>query len=119
MLHLVLDHSALYPCGDKPQEEKSAIVSIIQILPRIDSIWYMTRNYLKTLFNIIRKNCSDFENFQSFYLIRKLRNLQEKGLGKSRHAFCKSRNISNNDRLRIHVLYSSAFNHLPKNIKYH
>jgi hypothetical protein len=45
-LELVLDHSALIPCRDKPEEEKQAIRRLGDILPSTDTTWYVTREYL-------------------------------------------------------------------------
>ena len=46
-LELVLDHSALIPCGDKPEEEKQAIRKLGDILPSTNTTWYVTEKYLK------------------------------------------------------------------------
>jgi hypothetical protein len=46
-LELVLDHSALIPCSDKPEEEKQAIRKLGDILPSTDTTWYVTEKYLK------------------------------------------------------------------------
>jgi len=45
-LELVLDHSALIPCDDKPEEEKQAIRKLGDILPSTNTTWYVTREYL-------------------------------------------------------------------------
>jgi len=41
-LELVLDHTALIPCGDRPEEEKQAIRRLGDILPSTDTTWYVT-----------------------------------------------------------------------------
>jgi hypothetical protein len=46
-LELVLDHTALIPCSDKPEEEKKAIRRLGDILPSTDTTWYVIREYLK------------------------------------------------------------------------
>ena len=48
-LHLVLDHSALIPCGSKPPEDKEALLKIASILHNHDVVWYVSARYLKTL----------------------------------------------------------------------
>ncbi len=45
-LHIVLDHSALIPCGTKPDEEKKAIRVLGDLLPRYDVVWYVSERYL-------------------------------------------------------------------------
>ncbi len=45
-LELVLDHTALIPCDDKPEEEKQAIRRLGDILSLTDTTWYVTREYL-------------------------------------------------------------------------
>jgi hypothetical protein len=41
-LELVLDHTALIPCGDRPEEEKKAIRRLGDILPSTNTTWYVT-----------------------------------------------------------------------------
>ena len=46
-IHLVLDHSALIPCGDKSKEEKNAIRTIGDQLPHTNAIIYTSQRHLK------------------------------------------------------------------------
>ena len=46
-LYVVLDHSALIPYGDKPEEEKEAIRRLGDLLPKRNVVWYVSRSYLK------------------------------------------------------------------------
>jgi hypothetical protein len=54
-LELVLDHSALIPCGDKPEEEKQAIRRLGDILPSTNATWYVTREYLRQAQSILER----------------------------------------------------------------
>lgn len=56
VLHLVLDHSALISCGDKPQEEKEAIKRLGDLLPELDAVWYTSSEYLKVLNSVLPRD---------------------------------------------------------------
>jgi len=47
-----MDHSALIPCGDKPDYEKEAIRLLGNALPRLNAILYASYRYLKTLASV-------------------------------------------------------------------
>jgi len=51
-MRLVMDHSALIPCGDKPDYEKEAIRLLGNALPRLNAILYASYRYLKTLASV-------------------------------------------------------------------
>jgi hypothetical protein len=113
-LELVLDHSALIPCRDKPEEEKQAIRKLGDILPSTNTTWYVTREYLKhtqsTLWGKLKVH-HPLPKLQSF-LQRALWELLE--LTQSRHHYCKSLPLSSNDEagLKLHVISRNAYNDL-------
>jgi hypothetical protein len=113
-LELVLDHSALIPCGDKPEEEKQAIRRLGDILPSIDTTWYVTREYLmhtqSTLWGKLKEH-HPLPKLQSS-LQRALQNLLR--LTRSRRHHCKNLPLSSNGevRLKLHVLSRNAYNDL-------
>jgi len=65
-LHLVLDHSALIPCGDKPQEEKEAIRGLGDSLPGHDTVWYVSKSYLSTLYTIFSRELKHHHPLPSY-----------------------------------------------------
>ena len=105
-LHIVLDHSALIPCGDKPGEEKEAIRELGDLLPEFDAVWYVSRKYLKTLYSVLHrslKNHHPLPKLQRF-LIRNLEKLLE--LANTRTWLCRHRNLVGG--LGLHVVARSA-----------
>jgi hypothetical protein len=58
-LELVLDHSALIPCDDKPEEEKQAIRRLGDILPSTDTTWYVTGKYLRDTQSTLEKGLKE------------------------------------------------------------
>ena len=117
-LHLVLDHSALIPCGDKPDDEKAAIALLGDKLFLIDAVWHVSAGYLKTLRSVLIRDaryCHPLPKFQSA-LSRTVDGLI--GLSRSRHHLCRPFSLSEVDevrkylgevvRLSIHVVASSV-----------
>ena len=115
-LELVLDHTALIPCSDKPEEEKQAIRKLGDILPSIDTTWYVTEKYLKhtqsTLWGELKEH-HPLPKLQSS-LLRVLQHLLE--LTRSRRHHCKNLSLSSNGevRLKLHVLSRNAYNDLGR-----
>jgi len=111
-LHIVLDHSALIPCGDKPEEEKQAIVVLGDLLPECDVVWHVSKSYLKTLCNIMLRSlkyCHPLPRLLSS-LARSLRNLIE--YANRRLSWCVISNLT--DRLKLHVVARAAFEHIEQ-----
>ncbi len=113
-LALVLDHSALIPCGDKPEEEKQAIRRLGDILPSTDTTWYVTREYLKhtqsTLWGKLKEH-HPLPKLQSS-LQRALWELLKSTRSRSHH--CKNLPLSSNGevRLKLHVISRNAYKDL-------
>jgi len=113
-LELVLDHSALIPCSDKPEEEKQAIRRLGDILPSIDTTWYVTREYLmhtqSTLWGKLKEH-RPLPKLQSS-LQRALWELLEST--RSRRHHCKNLPLLSNGevRLKLHVISRNAYNNL-------
>jgi len=88
MIHLVLDHSALIPCTHKPEDEKRAIVHLSDKLMNIDTTWYISGKYLKTLCTVLR------EDNQCYLLPKLQRDLLNRcmlilGLSRDKSRWCK------------------------------
>jgi hypothetical protein len=113
-LALVLDHSALIPCRDKPEEEKQAIRKLGDILPSIDTTWYVTGKYLKDTQSTLEKGLKvhhPLPKLQSS-LQRALWELLEST--RSRRHHCRSLPLSSNDEtgLKLHVISRNAYSDL-------
>jgi hypothetical protein len=115
-LELVLDHSALIPCRDKPEEEKQAIRRLGDILPSIDTTWYVTREYLMHTQNTLGRELKEHHPLPKLQssLQRALQQLLELTRSKSHH--CKNLPLSSNGevRLKLHVLSRNAYNDLGR-----
>jgi hypothetical protein len=115
-LELVLDHSALIPCRDKPEEEKQAIRRLGDILPSTNTTWYVTREYLmhtqSTLWGELKEH-HPLPKLQSS-LLRVLQHLLHSTRSRSHH--CKNLSLSSNGevRLKLHVLSRNAYNDLGR-----
>ena len=113
-LELVLDHSALTPCGDKPEEEKKAIRRLGDILPSIDTTWYVTGKYLKHTQSTLEKE------LKGHHPLPKLQSSLQRALWellkstRSRRHHCKNLPLSSNGevRLKLHVLSRNAYKDL-------
>lgn len=110
-IHLVLDHSALIPYGDKPQEEKEAIQKLGELLPEIDAIWYVSKEYLKTLHSVCRRELKHHHPLPKLQssLLRISKDLLQ--LAKTKGWYCRERPLSN-AKLKLHVIASSALKHV-------
>jgi hypothetical protein len=113
-LELVLDHSALIPCGDKPEEEKQAIRRLGDILPSTDTTWYVTGKYLKHTQSTLGGKLEEHRPLPKLQssLQRALQWLL--GLTESRSHHCKSLPLSSNGevRLKLHVISRNAYKDL-------
>jgi hypothetical protein len=115
-LALVLDHSALIPCDDKPEEEKQAIRRLGDILPSTNTTWYVTGKYLKDTQSTLEKGLKvrhPLPKLQSS-LQRALQWLL--GLTQSRRHHCKNLPLSpyGEIRLKLHVISRNAYNDLER-----
>ncbi|ABW02267.1 hypothetical protein [Caldivirga maquilingensis] len=104
-LHVILDHSALIPCGDKPKEEKEAIREIMNRIMDIDVTWHVTGYYLKVLNTVLNKNLKNHHPLPRLLasLERTKRYLLE--LSRSKQIICKPRRLKS---LKIHVIARKA-----------
>ena len=113
-LELVLDHSALIPCGDKPEEEKQAIRKLGDILPSINITWYVTGKYIKHTQSTLGRKLEEHHPLPKLQssLQRALWELLK--LTRNRIYHCKSLPLSSNGevRLKLHVLSRNAYNDL-------
>ncbi len=115
-LELVLDHSALIPCGDKPEEEKQAIRRLGDSLPSTNTTWYVTREYL------MHTQSTLGEELKEHHPLPKLQSSLQRALWellkstRSRRHHCKNLPLSSNDevRLKLHVLSRNAHNDLGR-----
>jgi hypothetical protein len=113
-LALVLDHSALIPCSNKPEEEKQAIRRLGDILPSTDTTWYVTGKYLKDTQSTLEKGLKvhhPLPKLQSS-LQRALWELLKSTRSRSHH--CKNLPLSpyGEVRLKLHVISRNAYNDL-------
>jgi len=116
-MHLVLDHSALIPCGDKPEEEKRAIRMLGDALPRLNVTWHVSKYYLKTLQSVgIRewRKHHPLPKLQSA-LARTLPELIK--LANTKRRLCKPERFSENTPMRIHVVARRAYRELRSDLK--
>jgi hypothetical protein len=113
-LELVLDHSALIPCRDKPEEEKQAIRRLGDILPSTDTTWYVTREYLMHTRSTLWGKLGEHHPLPKLQspLQRALQKLLEST--RSRRHHYKNLPLSSNGevRLKLHVLSRNAYNDL-------
>ena len=115
-LELVLDHSALIPCRDKPKEEKQAIRKLGDILPSTNTTWYVTREYLMHTQSIL------WGELKEHHPLPKLQSSLQRALWellkstRSRRHHCKNLPLSSNGevRLKLHVLSRNAHNDLGR-----
>jgi hypothetical protein len=107
-LELVLDHTALIPCSDKPEEEKQAIRRLGDILPSTNTTWYVTGKYLKHTQSTLGEELKELQSS----LQRALQQLL--GLTRSRSHHCKNLPLSpyGEMRLKLHVISRNAHNDL-------
>ncbi len=110
--HLVLDHSALIPCGDKPDEEKEAIRRLCDVLLECDVLWHVSKSYLMTLRVVgLRslKHCHPLPRLlSSLKRVLDTRSLIEYANKES--SWCRCTTLT--DRFRLHVVARSAINHV-------
>ena len=115
-LELVLDHSALIPCRDKPEEEKQAIRRLGDILPSTNTTWYVTREYL------MHTRSTLWGKLKEHHALPKLQSSLQRALWellkstRSRRHHCKNLPLSSNGevRLKLHVLSRNAHNDLGR-----
>lgn len=112
MLHLVLDHSAFVPCGDKPQEEKEAIKKLGELLPELDAVWYTSARHLKVLQSIFSRNLKHHHPLPKLQasLMRTLNLLINISKTKKR---CKPIEVAG-AKLQIHVVAKEALKHVEE-----
>jgi len=117
MLHLVLDHSALIPCGDKPQEEKEAIRKLGELLPELDAVWYTSGRYLKILQSTSSRDLKYHHPLPKLQasLMRTLRHLIV-GISKAKMNWCKPIRMPG-AKLQIHVIAREAFKHVDPELR--
>jgi hypothetical protein len=115
-LELVLDHSALIPCGDKPEEEKQAIRKLGDILPSTNTTWYVTGKYLKHTQSTLGEELKEHHPLPKLQssLQRALQKLL--GLTQSRSHHCKSLLLSpyGETGLKLHVISRNAHSDLGR-----
>jgi len=113
-LELVLDHTALIPCSDKPEEEKQAIRKLGDILPSIDTTWYVTGKYLKHTQSTLGEELKEHHPLPKLQssLQRALQQLL--GLTRSRSHHCKNLPLPpyGEMRLKLHVISRNAYKDL-------
>ncbi|MCE4598773.1 MAG: hypothetical protein F7C81_01065 [Desulfurococcales archaeon] len=107
MLRMILDHSALIPCGDKPVEEKESIRKLGDELLEHDIVWHVSTRYLKTLHNIFSREPKHHHPLPR--LQRSLRRTLKELLAfsKAKRSQCTPKPLANT-RIRIHVIARSA-----------
>lgn len=114
MYQLILDHSALIPCSDKPEEERKAIEELGNLLPEVEAVWLTTRNYLRVL-NTQGGRC--WEKYrEDHHLLPRLQSSLTRTLSelikasRSESWLCKPRPLTRSGderiRLKIHILRS-------------
>jgi len=115
-LELVLDHTALIPCSDKPEEEKQAIRRLGDILPSTNTTWYVTGKYLKHTQSTLGEELKEHHPLPKLQssLQRALQQLL--GLTRSRSHHCKNLPLSpyGEMRLKLHVISRNAHNDLER-----
>jgi len=115
-LHIVLDHSALIPCGDKPQEEKAAIRKIGELLPEVDVVRHTSRSYLKTLHAVLSRQLKQHHPLPRLHsiLVRNLRNILQ--LSNNKTWWCQPRTLAEHAKMKIHVVARSALEHVNQEL---
>jgi len=116
MLHLVLDHSALIPCGDKPQEEKEAIRRLGDLLPELDAAWYTSARYLKVLQSVSSRDLKHHHPLPRLQasLMRTLRHLL--GISNTKESWCKPVRMAGT-KLQIHVIAREALERVDPELR--
>ena len=121
MMHLVLDYSTLIPCNDKPKNEQKAVASLGEILISVNTTWYVSTEYLKTLYSIfsrMSRECHPLPKLQRG-LLRNLRQILRLSYSKSK--WCKavplrieSSGSIGSSKLRVHIVGKHAFDILKQ-----
>jgi len=116
MLHLVLDHSAFVPCGDKPQEEKEAIRKLGELLPELDAAWYTSARYLKVLQSVFSRDLKHHHPLPKLQasLTRTLRQLL--GISNTKESWCKSIKMTG-AKLQIHMVAREALERVDPELR--
>jgi len=116
MLHLVLDHSAFVPCGDKPQEEKEAIRRLGDLLPKLDAVWYTSARYLKVLQSVFSRDLKHHHPLPKLQasLTRTLRQLL--GISNTKERWCKPIRVAG-AKLQIHVIAREALERVDPELR--
>jgi len=116
MLHLVLDHSAFVPCGDKPQEEKEAKRGLGELLPELDAVWYTSARYLKVLHSVFSRDLKHHHPLPKLQasLTRTLRQLL--GISNTKESWCKSVRLAG-AKLQIHVIAREALERVDPKLR--
>jgi hypothetical protein len=108
-LALVLDHSALIPSGDKPEEERWAIRRLGDLLPTTSALWFVTSEYLKTLCSVVDRELRERGSLPQLQrgLLRAKEVLAK--LKRDRSRYCRPMPIGKEGwRLGMHMLSRSA-----------
>jgi len=121
-LYVVLDHSALIPYGDKPEEEKEAIRRLGDLLPKCNVVWYVSRSYLKTLYMVFLRELKHYREELKRYplprlqssLMKVLKSLLELLDTKVWH--CRERGLRGTE-LKLHVVARTAFKHIDPELQ--
>jgi len=117
-MRLVMDHSALIPCGDKPDYEKEAIRLLGNALPRLNAILYASYRYLKTLASVCAREWRRHHPLPKLQasLDRILRELLE--LASAKRWQCRDNILSvrSGVKLRIHVVARNALAHVRPSV---
>ena len=117
--HLVLDHSALTPCGDKPEEEKRAIRILGDELPTANATWCVSRSYLRVLLAVVAKEWRWHHPLPKLQasVARVLEILLS--LASTRRRLCRPLGLrSGGTALKIHVVARTALKELGKSPRY-
>jgi len=117
-IHVVLDHSALIPCGSKPEEEKIAIHRLGDILPSTDIVWYVSAEYLKTVATVcIRewRNHHPLPKLQSS--LHRIANSLARIVRRSRSIVCNNLRLAEDYHIKMHVVARTALNSVDSKTK--
>ena len=112
-----MDHSALIPCGGKPDYEKEAIRLLGNALPRLNAILYASYRYLKTLASVCAREWRRHHPLPKLQasLDRILRELLELASAKRWHILS-VRSGSKKVKLRIHIVARNALAHVRPSV---
>jgi len=114
MYQLILDHSALIPCSNKPEEERKAIEELGNLLPGVEAVWLTTQRYLEVLRGQGRRCWEKY--YEDHHLLPRLQSSLTRTLPKLiensrlKSWLCNPRPLTRSGderiRLKIHILRS-------------